>query len=305
MISLSDSLRVQMFVEGVNPIAQSNWLLVWFAVWQTGCLTHLLSDWITESSIYPFHSMPFHFVYSLSDSLIRQSFDGLLAKRLWLLACFCDCVCFDSFIAMFRLAESWISGLFDWFEQLAVYVCVTWSPAPVPGTPLPVSLRLRKNPQISKKVTRNTQINRTPKARQSPYIYQLWNWIHLWPVGKGVFFFQSKQPLQITSITMYIHLNGLRSTPGTSTNGVPKSNRSWHKKVDLLSVRPHLKHCWPDGQARVRVHQSLHFLVFSFHQFSGRWKQNIKWLIWHPFMCEIWFQSQSKTAFGKLRHRGI
>lgn len=111
-MSLSDSLRVQMFVKGVNPIAQSKWLLVWFAVWQAGCLTHLLSDWMTESSIYPFHSMPFHFVYSLSDSLIHQSFDGLLAKRLWLLACFCDCVCFDSFIAMFRLVESWISRLF-------------------------------------------------------------------------------------------------------------------------------------------------------------------------------------------------
>lgn len=133
MISLSDSLRVQMFVEGVNPIAQSNWLLVWFAVWRTGSLTHLLSDWITESSIYPFHSMPFHFVYSLSDSLIHQSLDGLLAKRLWLLACFCDwlvgcgCVCFDSFIAMFRLAESWISGLF-WLIRSWLCQCVS-SPA--------------------------------------------------------------------------------------------------------------------------------------------------------------------------------
>ena len=148
MISLSDSLRVQMFVEGVNPIAQSNWLLVWFAVWRTGCLTHLLSDWMTESSIYPFHSMPFHFVYSLSDSLIHQSLHGLLAKRLWLLACFCDCVCFDSFIAMFRLVESWISGLFDWFVVGCVSVWLL-SPAPVPGTPLPVSLRLRKNPAES------------------------------------------------------------------------------------------------------------------------------------------------------------
>lgn len=183
-------------------------------------------------------------------------------------------------------------------------MCVTWSPAPVPGTPLPVSLRLRKKPADFHESYKKHPNKSHTKGKAISSISTM-KWIHLWPLGKGVISFQSKQPLQITSITMYIHLNGLRSTPGTSTNGVPKSNRSWHKKVDLLSVRPHLKHCWPDGQARVRVHQSLHFLVFSFHQFSGRWKQNIQWLIWHPFMCEIWFQSQSKTAFGKLRHRGI
>lgn len=173
-MSLSDSLRVQMFVKGVNPIAQSKWLLVWFAVWQAGCLTHLLSDWMTESSIYPFHSMPFHFVYSLSDSLIHQSFDGLLAKRLWLLACFCDCVCFDSFIAMFRLVESWISRLF-WLIRTVGCVSV-WLDRlhQCPAPHCQYRSACEKNPQISMKVTRNTQINRTPKARLY-HLYQLWN----------------------------------------------------------------------------------------------------------------------------------
>ena len=167
---------------------------------------------------------------------------------------------------MFRLAESWISRLFDWFVVGCVQVCdliaCTSARHPTASIAPPAKKTRRK---VQGKLENTTQY-RTPKARQSPYInYEI---ASIYGLLVKVFFFQSKQPLQITSITMYLHLNGLRSTPGTSTNGVPKSNRSWHKKVDLLSVRPHLKHCWPDGQARKCSSVSA-LVVFSFHQWRS------------------------------------
>ena len=117
--------------------------------------------------------------------------------------------------------------------------CRRLSPAPAPGTPLPVSLRLQKNPGLYYKFSRSSprKLQHTPISHPDTAIPHLSThinyernpfmgcWCLLVKVFRGVFGVSKQPSLPSHIITMKKRLgHGLRSTPGTLTRAKSPTN---------------------------------------------------------------------------------